>query len=111
MHVLKKSEIVFKKVIVAGGKQAIATLQLPVGTKVRAKVDTLGKNRASVALVLAIHDYAGRSYETGKPKMYNKRGLVYKVGEIAVPDRFSTSTGQCDGGIHFFRLHRDAVAF
>lgn len=103
---------VFKKVWINGRngrQQAIAVLQLPVGTIIRHASHALNyKMRADKAKVLEIYKQADKA-PVKKAFSGRQSGFFYHHGKIARPNNgFDMHDSECSAGIHFW-LHITAA--
>jgi hypothetical protein len=82
-------------------------LLLPAGTNIYV---TENKCRADSAKVLQINKSGSAKTLTIAISHYDCN-FRYEVGQIAKPNKFSTHTEKCAGGIHFFRTLKEARAY
>lgn len=116
---VKEPTIVYKKL--QNGR--IATLLLPVGTKIYTGSNpstipypykhfpVLQKMRVNQAKVLVITDKHFKNYTKGLAIFWGAAGFEYKVGKLVKPNGFSKKHEQCGRGIHFFRTKTEARKF
>jgi hypothetical protein len=105
----------------------IAVMEIPIGAVVYKASSTNGdrlKCRASEAKVIAIYKLSecygvrtlGPSTDLIGISLYSNSGRMnsrtrYVIGKTVRPDRFSTDSVACSGGIHFFENLSDALKY
>ena len=92
-------------------KLVIAKLLIP--TDAKRVVFNDGKCRCEKARVMAIYSIDKKlSYGCAYAFIYNRHGLVYKVGEEVCPDKFDDCAKRvCSNGIHFFLTEEEAINY
>lgn len=106
MAVVNKSKQVVYKACTRG---KIAVLLIPAGALVKKHIaSTARKNRASMAIVLAVTNRDGTKFFRSASRGAVFGGVKYEVGKTVVPDHFDCGPRECAGGIHFWRDRIDA---
>lgn len=119
--VLGKDLIGYKKIKTSKG-QMIVVLLIPKGSKYHisrpqnislntqgAGSSFLRKMRADKAFVLGLFGRKGMHKEGRHSGYYDAKSLLYKTGEMVMPDEFDGKDFQCANGIHFFLNVNDAI--
>lgn len=90
------------------GDQCIIKLKIPWFARRTATINSR-KCRAELAFVLAIYDKDGKSVERCYNSIFQKRRILYKVGEFVHSRNYDASfTKECSNGIHFFMTKEEA---